>query len=47
MLYVDRFTWKKFKSFAADFDSMGSFLNILLANYNPERLLVDEVKAFD
>ena len=47
MLYVDQFTWRKFKSLAADFDSMGSFLNILLAGYNPERMVVDEVRAFD
>lgn len=43
-LWVDDFTWKKFKSLAGEFGSMGNFLNILLANYNPDKLY--EVKAF-
>jgi hypothetical protein len=43
-LWVDDFTWLKFKTLAAEFGSMGAFLNILLASYNPDKLY--EVKSF-
>ena len=44
-LWVDDFTWFKFKSLGAPFKNLGDFLNILIANYNPDR--VYEVNAFD
>ena len=44
-LMVDDFTWVKFKALGAPFKSLGDFLNVLIANYNPDRMY--EVNAFD
>ena len=42
-LWVDNFTWRKFKALAADFDNMGTFLDVLLANYSNQNKLQGEV----